>query len=757
ATLTATGAFTVSKDNTNFSTTLTFTKEEADNKAQTVYVRFAPQEEGRVFEGTLTLFTTGVAPAVINLKGTSIDPATTLEVVNWNVEWFGHTGNGPSNEDLQQQNVKTILSNVGADIYALAEVVDESRLAQVVSQMPGYTYVISDFGSHTNTALNPMTALATAQKLAFVYKTDIFSNVSTKALLSTGINTAGDAASDAYYWWSSGRYPYMLSADVTLNGSTKSMKFVLVHAKANTNPLDESYERRKKGADALYALLQAEYPNDRIVILGDYNDDLDQSITSGFTTTSWNKFTEDNASFEELTLPLSLAGRKSTVSYNDMIDHVVISNELKPYYMASTATVLSDVSGMVANYSSTTSDHYPIFTRYMFCKLTAPSNITVANEAGKCGAVVNYAPGATMTCGPVTSSHPSGSFFPVGSTTVTLTAGTGETASFTVTVEDKEGPAITIPAMPVLCYTATGTYSLPAVVTADNCGIESIRYAITGATTRSGEGANAGGAFHPGTSTITWTVTDIHGNPSTQQTTVQVAVVQASIPDVVAVTGGLANTIYTGYGPNAVTLTAQVDGGNSPYTTTWRINSSSGAALSTAPTYTVSPKTTTTYYLSVADQNGCTETASKTVNVVDVRCGPKMDKVALCAPSGKSMICVAKQAVTSLLAGGAQLGTCTQTAVTQSGELKPKAEKYTALRLSGAPNPSAGAFNLQVTSNFHTPVQLRVTDLVGRTIEVRKNVVPNSTLQIGAAYKAGVYMVEVVQGEARQQVKLIKQ
>jgi hypothetical protein len=212
--------------------------------------------------------------------------------------------------------------------------------------------------------------------MAFVYKTSVFSNVTTTPLLSVGINTAADLSNPNYNYWASGRFPFMMSADVTLNCVTRQMKFILVHAKANTSPTNVSYERRKNGADALYAELNANYSNDHIVILGDFNDDLDQSITAGFTTTSWNIFTEDAANYAPLTLPLSLAGKKSTVSYNDVIDHVVVSNELASHYMNETASILTDVTSLVSNYGSTTSDHYPVFTRYTFTNTTAPSVVS---------------------------------------------------------------------------------------------------------------------------------------------------------------------------------------------------------------------------------------------------------------------------------------------------------------------------------------------------------------------------------------------
>jgi len=85
------------------------------------------------------------------------------------------------------------------------------------------------------------------------------------------------------------------------------------------------------------------------------------------------------------------------------------------------------------------------------CVLTCPSNITVSNDPGQCGAVVTYAmPGETGNCGGVvTSNHPSGEFFPVGTTTVTLTDtrldGTTATCTFTVTVNDTEFPVVSTP------------------------------------------------------------------------------------------------------------------------------------------------------------------------------------------------------------------------------------------------------------------------------------------------------------------------
>ncbi len=72
------------------------------------------------------------------------------------------------------------------------------------------------------------------------------------------------------------------------------------------------------------------------------------------------------------------------------------------------------------------------------------------NDPGECGAIVNYpAPTFTGNCGTVTASQASGTFFPVGTTTVVVTGerldGTSDTCSFTVTVSDTESPVVSTP------------------------------------------------------------------------------------------------------------------------------------------------------------------------------------------------------------------------------------------------------------------------------------------------------------------------
>ena len=78
------------------------------------------------------------------------------------------------------------------------------------------------------------------------------------------------------------------------------------------------------------------------------------------------------------------------------------------------------------------------------CVLSCPSDISVSNDTGLCGAVVNYTEPSGAGCGTVTCDHPSGSFFAVGTTAVTCTSSAGPSCSFNVTVNDTESPTITL-------------------------------------------------------------------------------------------------------------------------------------------------------------------------------------------------------------------------------------------------------------------------------------------------------------------------
>jgi gliding motility-associated-like protein len=165
--------------------------------------------------------------------------------------------------------------------------------------------------------------------------------------------------------------------------------------------------------------------------------------------------------------------------------------------------------------------------------ISCPANISVNNDAGTCGALVNYA-AVTVNdnCAGFSSSLlsglPSGSTFPLGTTSVIFEAvdASLNTAqcSFDVTVTDSEVPTISCPSnitannTPGLCG-ATITYSVP--VFNDNCA---------GSTLTMMAGQASGSVFPVGTTTVTFQVTDASTN--TAQCSFDVNIIDNEIPTI---------------------------------------------------------------------------------------------------------------------------------------------------------------------------------------------------------------------------------
>ncbi len=292
---------------------------------------------------------------------------STFKVVNWNIEWFGGSL-GPTDNNLQQSNVLRAMQQMNADVYALGEIVNITNLQAVVNAMPGYAFILADFCSASTNA----TGCRSDQKLAFVYKTSTVTRLNHRGVMRVG------GSPNASYNWSNGRFPFLMEADVLSNGITNRVQFIAIHAKANTADFITSYNRRKAAATELRDSLVLRNPTGNWIVLGDYNDDLDRTITTQIApdiTSSYSSFLTE-PSFVNVTLPLSLAGQRSTVNYPDVIDHVTISDEMNRFYVANSARILrTEMESLIPSYGTTTSDHYPVITEYMFSQAISNSGL----------------------------------------------------------------------------------------------------------------------------------------------------------------------------------------------------------------------------------------------------------------------------------------------------------------------------------------------------------------------------------------------
>ncbi len=306
----------------------------------------------------------------------SISADKTFDVTAWNINWYGNIANGPSDEALQQTNVLQVLDSLKSDLYFLEEVSNPTAFKNLVAKMKGYEGVCSS-------AISAGGVADDAQRVCFVYKTDVVKSVSTRPLLG-GATNLPNYPSDPARFWASGRLPFLMVADVTVEGVKQRLHIVGIHARANTGGTtgteadrELQYRQRKYDVEVLKDSLDAQFPKENIIIAGDFNDDVDETVSAITSTkeSSYKKYVDDAERWQALTKTLSDDGYRSYVSQENVIDHILISNELKNSYLSNSAGVALPFT-FLKNYTSTTSDHLPVFARFKF--IASPTAIEPA-------------------------------------------------------------------------------------------------------------------------------------------------------------------------------------------------------------------------------------------------------------------------------------------------------------------------------------------------------------------------------------------
>ena len=194
--------------------------------------------------------------------------------------------------------------------------------------------------------------------------------------------------------------------------------------------------------------------------------------------------------------------------------------------------------------------------------ITCPGNITQSNDPNQCGAVVNYPPPTTSgVCAAPTCSPASGSFFPVGITTVTCTTAGPPVrqCTFTIEVVDTQPPTITCPGNQTAvtvqgpCPSAgCATVTFPPPVASDNCPGVTVACVPP-----------SGSCLPIGTTTVTCTATDASGNTATcsfSVTVFDVALQDDTDPSIILLWNSLTGqyrfcckgTVFTGVGKSLV-------------------------------------------------------------------------------------------------------------------------------------------------------------------------------------------------------------
>ncbi len=398
--------------------------------------------------------------------------------------------------------------------------------------------------------------------------------------------------------------------------------------------------------------------------------------------------------------------------------------------------------------------------------ITAPANVTVNANSGACNAT-GYDLGSATTadnCGVASVTSDDAGTYNVGTHNITWTVtdvnGNTATATQTITVVDNQNPVASCQNYTLNLSGGSGSITASNVNngSSDNCGIASMTVSPSTFTC-----ANAGA------NTVTLTVTDVNGNVSTCDATVTVQYQPSATisvtPSNTTYTGGVATTIYLGYGPQSATLTANGTGG-SGFTYSWTPGTRLSCTTCQSPVFTPTAAGTYVYTVTVTNSNGCSTTATKTMCVIDARDASNSNKVILCHvppgnPSNPQTLSIAISAVPSHLTNhaGDRLGSCASSCGTSAKEGMPIAAEVVNennFSMLVYPNPTTSDIKIDIESELSNVADIVIYDITGRVVEMQKSQSTSTSITAGSNLPAGVYILEVRQNEISRKVKITK-
>lgn len=265
-----------------------------------------------------------------------------IDIANWNLNWFGKTqaGFGPSDDSLQIALVEDVLTRARIDLWIFSELVDTAAMLNIASKMGHHQLVISKHNQE--------------QKNAVLFDTLLFRKGPMKML-----------AYNNYDSFSTGRFPLQVALIPKKAPLSDTLFVIALHLKANTgndSQKMQAYLNRKLSSDWLAAYLKHQPVNKRILIAGDWNDDLDFSIYNNLPTplVSCKKL---DPGYVFLTRMLTDKHQSSTTGFDNPIDHQLASSALFSYSIAD-STFVWKIDRYISKYAQNCSDHYPVVSRF---------------------------------------------------------------------------------------------------------------------------------------------------------------------------------------------------------------------------------------------------------------------------------------------------------------------------------------------------------------------------------------------------------
>lgn len=254
----------------------------------------------------------------------------TFEVITWNLQNFPKAGS------TTVQRAADMIEQMAVDCIALQEIEGESAFWDLVQSCPGWQ------GYRAGTA-------GYSINLAWMYNTS-------------------RVQADAFYEIHPGDSRPFPRAPLVMECSWEGIDLVLInnHFKAGGNgmiendPWDEE-TRRQEASQLLQAYIGTNFPDRRVIVVGDLNDEIQESESRNVF---WNFIEAPDFVFADMDVATGPPADWSYPSWPSHLDHILISDELYEAFSADTAAChviqVDDIMpGGWSSYDDQVSDHLP--------------------------------------------------------------------------------------------------------------------------------------------------------------------------------------------------------------------------------------------------------------------------------------------------------------------------------------------------------------------------------------------------------------
>jgi len=256
----------------------------------------------------------------------SVGSESTFEMATWNVENFPKVQN-------TAKVLADLIASMDVDMVVMEELQDTVAFDELVERLRGYEGLYS---SHTYSD-------GSYQKIGYIYRTGLVS------------------VSGAFLLFTDNGYEFprpALKLDVFVSGDNPlSFTSIGLHLKAGGGFTDRS--RREDAVVILENFLRTAVDNtseDRIAVLGDWNDTLDNGANVFAPITS----APDR--YDIRTTGNEAAGDISFVPSSVLLDHIVTTSAFDTAFGTGT-TVIPRLDMQISGYESQVSDHLPVVMR----------------------------------------------------------------------------------------------------------------------------------------------------------------------------------------------------------------------------------------------------------------------------------------------------------------------------------------------------------------------------------------------------------